>query len=372
MKFLYTVFIEQIKKMNIYFLICIAVLQTMGLLSLYSASYGTDGSSIFLFKQQLSWLVLSWLVFLCICYSNINLISKSIWPLYLINVICLILVFFIGEEAYSAKRWLNLGIFYYQPSETLKLILILLTAKQLSQRQMGQVLQMTDLIKLCIFIIPPVLMVFIQPDLGTAGIILLMISTLILFAGIEKKIFISLILIFTISVPLAWTFILKPYQKSRITSFIKPGADPQGTGYNVIQSKIAIGSGQVFGKGFKKGTQNKLQFLPERHTDFIFSVLSEEYGFLGSSFTLVLFFLIISFIFNMARQSRNRLNCYFCIGIGAFFLWHVTLNTAMTMGLFPVVGIPLPLLSYGGSHIITSMAFLGLVASIYRNKDLFQ
>ena len=371
MKLLYLFFFSQIKKINFYFLFYIVTLQALGLLSLYSAAYGADGENLFLFKQQLVWIVLSWTIFFIIFYSKISIISKAIWPLFWINVVALVLVPFFGKEVYSAKRWLDLGLFHFQPSETLKLILILLTAKKLSQRHLSHILNFKDLIKLFALVLPPIFLVFLQPDLGTAGIILLMIFTLVLFNGIEKKTLTGLFLIFLISGPLAWNVILKPYQKSRITSFIKPGEDPQGTGYNVIQSKIAIGSGQIFGKGFKKGTQNKLQFLPERHTDFIFSVLSEEYGFIGSSLTLVLFFLMISFIFKLAGQLRDRLSCYCCIGVGSFFLWHIVLNLAMTMGFFPVVGIPLPLFSYGGSHTLTAMAFLGIAASIHKNKDLF-
>ena len=371
MKFSYLFFLDQIKKINLYFLFYIVALQSLGLISLYSSTYGMGGDHLFIFRQQIIWIVISWFGFLFICYSKTFFISKIIWPLFWINMIALVLVFFLGKEIYNTKRWLDLGWFHYQPSETLKWTLILLVAKHLSQKPLDQILTFKDLIKLFVLILLPVFLIFLQPDLGTAGIILLMAVTLILFNGVEKKILISCLLIFVISLPLAWNFVLKPYQKSRITSFINPGKDPQGTGYNVIQSKIAIGSGQIFGKGFKKGTQNKLQFLPERHTDFIFSVLSEEYGFVGSSLTLALFFLLISYIFKLASQTRNRLDCYFCLGVGAFLLWHVVLNLAMTMGFFPVVGIPLPLFSYGGSHTLTTMAFLGLVASIHRNKDLF-
>ena len=371
MKHLYLFVFDEIKKINAYFFLCIIVLQTLGLISLYSAAYGTNGENLFLFKQQLIWLSLSWVVFFIFSYSPMALISRILWPLFWLQLVALILVLFFGKEVYNAKRWLDLGLFHYQASETLKLVLIFLVAKEISQKPLGQMLNFKDLIKFCVWTLPPVVLVLRQPDLGTAGIILLMIWTIFLFNGIDKKALISLFFVFLISVPITWNFILKPYQKERIISFIKPGEDPQGTGYNVIQSKIAIGSGQVFGKGFKQGTQNKLQFLPERHTDFIFSVLSEEYGFIGSALTLVLFFLIISFIFNLAGQTKDRLSCFLCIGIGSFLLWHTVLNLAMTMGLFPVVGIPLPLLSYGGSHLLTTMAFLGLAGSIHKNKDLF-
>ena len=355
------------KNVNLFFFLYILILQGIGLISLYSAVF----EDTFLFKQQLIWISISWAVFFLIYSLNTSIISKALWPLFWINLLALIAVHIFGKEIYGVKRWINLGFFYYQPSETLKLILTLITAKKISQRPFGQVFNFSELLRLIVFIIPPVALVLLQPDLGTAGIILIMITSLILFNGVEKKTLLGFFIVFLISAPLGWKYFLKPYQKARITSFIKPLDDPQGTGYNVIQSKIAIGSGQIFGKGWKKGTQNKLQFLPERHTDFIFSVLSEEYGFIGSVLTLFLFFLMISFIFNLAGETRDRLNCYFCIGAGSFLLWHVVLNLAMTMGLFPVVGIPLPLLSYGGSHTVTTMAFLGLVAGVYKNKDLF-
>ena len=356
-----------IKNANMFFISCILILQGLGLISLYSAVFG----DISLFKQQLVWIFISWIVFFFVYSINTSFISKVLWPLFYLNILALIAVYFFGKEVYSAKRWLDLGFFYYQPSETLKLILLLITAEKISQRPFGQEFYLLDLMKFIVFIIPPVVLVLLQPDLGTAGIILIMIVTLILFNGVEKRTLVALFLVLLVSAPLAWNFVLKPYQKSRITSFIKPLEDPQGTGYNVIQSKIAIGSGQIFGKGWKQGSQNKLQFLPERHTDFIFSVLSEEYGFVGSVFTLLSFFLVLFFIFNLARLTRERLNCYFCLAVGFFLLWHVTLNLAMTMGLFPVVGIPLPLMSYGGSHTVTTMAFLGVVAGIHKNKDLF-
>ena len=355
------------KSANLSFIFYILALQGIGLISLYSAAFG----DISLFKQQLVWLAISWSVFFFVYSLNGSIVSKVLWPLFWLNLLALIAVYLIGKEVYNVKRWLDMGFFHYQPSETLKLVLLLITAKKIAQRPFGQAFNFRELIKFMVFIIPPVVLVLLQPDLGTAGIILIMIVTLILFNGVEGKTLLGFFVVFLISAPLVWKHVLKPYQKARVTSFIDPLNDPQGTGYNVIQSKIAIGSGQIFGKGWKQGTQNKLQFLPERHTDFIFSVLSEEYGFMGSATAVLLFFLVIFFIFNLAKQTRDRLNCYFCLAVGSFLLWHVALNLAMTMGLFPVVGIPLPLLSYGGSHTVTTMAFLGLAGGIYKNKDLF-
>ena len=359
------------KKTGVTFLMLILMLQAIGLLTLYSATHGSYVENISLFKQQVLWLGLGWVVFFMMSHINHSLLFKSIWPFYILHIILLALTLIIGTEIFHTRRWINLGLFNYQPSETLKFILVLFTARQLSKRKLRTSFNLKDLLVYSSFIFIPILMVLKQPDLGTAGIILLILTVMILFNGIKKKIFFSLIVISFISFPIAWNFILKPYQKSRITTFLQPGKDPRGSGYNIIQSKVAIGSGQLFGKGFAKGTQNRLRFLPERHTDFIFSVLSEEYGLFGSTLTLVLFFLLIAYMFKLASISRTRLNCYFCIGSGSFFLWHVLLNIAMTMGLFPVVGAPLPLLSYGGSHILTSMAFLGLIASVNRKKDFF-
>ena len=359
--------LKTIRSLNGFFLLFILILQGVGLLCIYSASY----ERLYLFKQQMIWILLSWLVFLILSQIKSSFISKTLWPLFWIHILALFLVSFMGKEVYNSKRWLDLGFFNYQPSETLKWVLLLLTSKKIAQKPFGEPFDFMSLIPFFVFIMPPLLLVLLQPDLGTAGILFIMTGCLVLFQGLEKKTLLSFSILFIASLPLIWNFVLKPYQKSRVVSFIKPEKDPQGSGYNVIQSKIAIGSGQVFGKGFKQGTQNKLQFLPERHTDFIFSVLSEEYGFLGSSFILSLFLLMICYIFNLARMTRDRLSCYFCLSAGFFLLWHTLLNLAMTMGLFPVVGIPLPLLSYGGSHLLTTMAFLGICAGVHKDKDIF-
>jgi len=358
---------KTIKNFNVVFLLLILLLQGIGLISIYSASY----ERLYLFKQQIVWIVLSWLVFFIISQIKSSFLSKTLWPLFWIHIVVLLLVSFIGKEVYNSRRWLDLGFFNYQPSETLKLVLLLLTSRQIAQKPFGEPLSFTNLIPVFLFLAPALFLVLIQPDLGTAGILFIMTGGLILFQGLERKSFLAFFILFSASLPMLWSFVLKPYQKSRVISFIKPEKDPQGSGYNVIQSKVAIGSGQIYGKGFKQGTQNKLQFLPERHTDFIFSVLSEEYGFLGSSFVLSLFLALLFFIFNLARLTRDRLSCYFCLSAGFFILWHTLLNLAMTMGLFPVVGIPIPLLSYGGSHLLTTMAFLGLCAGVHKDKNLF-
>lgn len=363
---------DHFRKIRPDFLAIILLLQIIGLFALYSATAGAYSSNSHLFYRQGIWLLISWVVFFVIYSLHYRWFHKIAWFLYAMHLAFLILILFFGGRADTVNRWLNLGFVYYQPSETLKFALVLIVSSLLSRRKFKKPLSLKEFLQYSLIILLPVSLVMVQPDLGTAGLALLIAGSLMLFNRIQKKIFIVAILCFLSSLPLVWHFLLEPYQKSRVVSFIQPQKDSQGTGYNVIQSKIAIGSGRFYGKGFTKGTQHQLQFLPERHTDFIFSVISEEYGFFGSLITLGLFWILVFLILNSASTSKDRLSCYFCLGAAAFLFWHTFLNIAMTMGLFPVVGAPLPLISYGGSHILTTMAFLGLVASVNKRKEFFQ
>ena len=369
----WTLFIkDHLKKIKPDFLVAILLLQIIGLVALYSATRGAYSSNSHLFYRQLIWLFTGWIVFFGIYSMHYRLLYKMSWLLYGIHLIFLILTLISGVgSTHTVKRWLDLGFFKYQPSETLKFILVLVVAGQLAYRKFKHSLSLKELVQYGLIILLPVGLVLIQPDLGTAGIALLITGSLVLFNGIQKKVFIATLILFLLSLPFAWSFLLEPYQKDRVVSFLQPKKDSQGIGYNIIQSKIAIGSGRFYGKGFTQGTQNQLQFLPERHTDFIFSVISEEYGFFGSLITLGLFWILIFLVLTSAATAKDRLGCYLCLGTGAFLFWHSFLNMAMTMGLFPVLGAPLPLISYGGSHILTSMAFLGLVASVNKRKELF-
>lgn len=370
MKFL--IFIkDHFKKIKPDLLAAVLLLQIIGLLALYSATKGAYSSNSHLFYRQMLWLLGGWVVFFTAYSLHYRLLYKTGWFLYGIHIVFLIMTLMFQGPEDRVRRWLDFGFFKYQPSETLKLVLVLTVAGLLSRRRFKKSLSSTELFQYGLILLLPVSLVVIQPDLGTAGITLLVTGSLILFNGIQKKVFMTTLALFLLSLPFAWSFLLEPYQKNRVISFIQPKKDSQGIGYNVIQSKIAIGSGRFYGKGFTKGTQNQLQFLPERHTDFIFSVISEEYGFFGSLITLGLFWILIFLILTSASTSRDRLGCYLCLGAGAFFFFHTFLNMAMTMGLFPVLGAPLPLISYGGSHTLTAMAFLGLVASVNKRKELF-
>ncbi len=227
------------------------------------------------------------------------------------------------------------------------------------------------LLKPLILVFLPVLLIVLQPDLGTALITLIITGSVIIFSKVRRNILFFAILFIVGASPLAWNFVLKDYQKNRILTFISPGRDPKGLGYNSIQSRIAIGSGQALGKGFRKGTQSQLEFLPERHTDFIFSVLSEEHGFVGSFVTLLLFLFLIYMGFETAFQSRDKEGVFLCLSMGFYLFWHIFINMGMTMGLLPIVGIPLPLISYGGSSLLSAMVALGVISSVSRRRYLF-
>ena len=228
-----------------------------------------------------------------------------------------------------------------------------------------------ELVVPVLILIVPFLVTAKQPDLGTALLLLAIPSSMILFLKVKRNIFIGILTFSILFGYGAWDQFLKPYQRDRIKNFLNPNRDPQGTGYNSIQAKIAIGSGKVLGRGFQKGSQNQLQFLPEKHSDFIFCVLSEEYGLMGGLLTLGCFLILLFIILNIARNSKDRKGALICVGVTAFIFWHVFINVGMVTGLLPIVGIPLPFLSYGGSSMITFMAALGLVASVERRNYLF-
>ena len=360
-----------IKKLNWSLIITTITLIVIGLINLYSISHRAHSTTTHLFYLQLIWIALGLGVFLCVSFINYHFFTRSAYVLYIINFIFLVMVYFFGETFGGSKRWLDLGLFNYQPSETLKIILIFVLARVLSAKRSWRAITWPELIKPLVLVFTPFLFVLLQPDLGTALIIFIITGSLVIFAKVRRNILFVSVLIALSASPIAWNFMLKDYQKNRILTFISPGKDPRGSGYNTIQSKIAIGSGKLFGKGFQKGTQSQLDFLPEQHTDFIFSVLSEEHGFIGSIVTIALFLFLIVLGFHIAFQSKDKVGVFLSVGMAFYMFWHIFINIAMTMGLLPVVGLPLPLLSYGGSSMLTTMTALGVISSVSYRRYLF-
>ena len=344
-------------------------LHIIGIINLYSAAYSTDHLTR-VFKSQLIWIAIGWLCFLIVSKIDYKNLIKLSPLLYWVNLFALVLVLFVGKRIYGSRRWLDLGFFNYQPSESMKLFLLLFMASFLARRKL-QNLDFVDLLKPGLILGTPFLLTAKQPDLGTAILLLAIPSSMILFLKVKRKVLLTVLAILAISLPAAWNYTLKPYQKNRILNFLNPERDPRGTGYNSIQAKIAIGSGQVLGRGYRDGSQNQLQFLPERHSDFIFCVLSEEFGFIGGMLTLATFFLLLIIILNRARDCGDRAGALTCVGVAAFIFWHLIINIGMVAGLMPIVGVPLPLLSYGGSSMVTFMTALGIVASVGNRRFMF-
>lgn len=361
------------KKLDINLIIVILALNVIGLINLYSATHGPTSTDVAsLFVQQFMWLAVGWTVFLVVTLLDYAVVTRIAFLIYVLNLGAIIYVTFFGKVALGAQRWIDLGFFRYQPSETMKLALIMLMAKILSTRSsLGSGMGLKELAVPLMCLLVPFAFVVEQPDLGTAMMLAAIGGSMMIFAKIKKIIIATLITLCIIALPVAWKFVLHDYQKNRVLTFLSPTNDPRGTGYNSIQSKIAVGSGRFFGKGFMKGTQSQLEFLPERHTDFIYSVLSEEHGFVGSIAVVGLFCFLFLTGIRIAVNSRDKFGALLTVGVLCYVFWHMFVNIGMVIGLLPIVGVPLPLLSYGGSSMLTTMAGMGLISSVAYRRYLF-
>jgi rod shape determining protein RodA len=285
------------------------------------------------------------------------------WLLYFASVTLLIAVLVVGKRAFGSTRWIALpGGIHLQVSEFAKIAIILLVARALTELR-TDVLERRDLLKLAGLIVLPMALIAKEPDLGTALTYLPILAIGVFLAGMPWKYWLAIGVVAAIVVPIGFVS-LQGYQKARIVSFLDPERDPQGTGYQLIQSKIAVGAGGTWGKGVTKGSQTQLRFLPVPHTDFIFSAFAEEHGFIGVMLVLILYFVLLMQIVQNAQTAPDRAGMYICMGVGALLLFHILVNVGMVVGRMPVTGIPLPLMSYGGSSIWSTFLMLGLVNSV--------
>lgn len=287
--------------------------------------------------------------------------------LYGINLLMLIAVMFVGQSALGAQRWIQLGPITIQPSEFAKLIMIVSLAHLLDSRE-EKMKSIWDLLPVGAFVIVPFLLVLRQPDLGTSLVFLAILLGMVFVAGIDGKLLLKVFGTLVACLPVFWLF-LKDYQKSRLTIFIDPNVDPLGAGYHIIQSKIAIGSGQLFGKGLFGGTQSQLNFLPENHTDFIFAVIGEELGFVGSIVILALYLILLYRGVKTAQNARDKFGTLLAAGITSMMAFHVMVNVGMTIGIMPVTGIPLPFMSYGVSALTTNLISVGILLNIQSRRQ---
>lgn len=344
---------------------------SLGLGVLFSAvTAGEVQGLVVIFKKQMIWMGGGLAMIFSSFLFHYKFIDKGSIIIYFICVALLAAVLIFGRNAGGSTRWLALGPFTVQPSELMKLSLIIALASVYSTCVTEEGLGFHGLIKPVALLILPFLLILKQPDLGTAMLLLFIAASMTLFVNVQKKVFFSFAALAAGAAPLVWFFVLKAYQKARILTFLDPDRDPLGAGYHIIQSKIAIGSGMMSGKGYLKGTQNALSFLPEQHTDFILSVLAEEWGFVGCCVLLMLYFFFLLWGFNIAYGCRDMFGSILAFGITIMIFWQIFINIAMVMGLMPVVGVPLPLISYGGSSVITNMAGIGLLMNISMRRFL--
>lgn len=341
-------------------------LLTVGMINLYSASSGNH-----FFWSQLRNLGVTLTAFAI--FGWIIPIRKIQDYAYWFGIgvsIMLLIVLLLGRIAGGAQRWLSLGPIGIQPSEFAKLAIALIVARFFSQNQQPSAYRIRDLMSLIFFVGSIFTLIFLQPDFGTAGVCLLIAGIQLLFIRLDMRSIAIVLVSSPLVAAIGWQFLLRPYQKLRVLTLLNPSVDPLNTGYNSLQSLIAVGSGGVFGKGFMQGTQAQLKFLPERHTDFVFSVLAEEHGFWGGAIIFACFGLLTFIALESARSAKDTFSSLLAVGIAAFLFVEFTINIAMVMGLFPVVGLPLPFFSYGGSLLLTICVSLGLLVSINRNNRI--
>ncbi|MGE0615298.1 MAG: rod shape-determining protein RodA [Bacteriovoracia bacterium] len=361
---------EEFKKFNWTLLVLELLLFGIGLWNLISAtSQGVH--YVALYRTQLMWFGVGIGLTGIVLLVHYSTIARLGYAIYFANLLLLVGVLFFGRSSLGAKRWLGFGGFNIQPSEIMKVSLVICLAKYFESDRVIGGYRLKDMALPSLLTAIPAFLIMLQPDLGTAMILLLTFGSMMLFIRISPRTILVLAVCGMIAIPAAYQFGLKPYQRQRIHTFIDPMSDPKGAGYNSIQSMIAVGSGSLFGKGYKKGTQSQLQFLPEHHTDFIFSVFSEEHGFVGS---LILVLLYIIFLLNglaVAYQSNDKFGLLLAFGINCIFFWHVFINMGMVMGILPIVGVPLPFLSYGGSSLITAMIGVAILLNVANKKFMF-
>ena len=345
-------------------LIIVFLCMFIGIVNVFSTGTNAGGvEQTPLFLKQIQWMAIGMLLMLLMLSINYHTITRYAYAIYIIVIILLIVISLFGYHARGSQRWLSIFGFSMQPSEFMKLAIILALVKFFDDNEKIENYSFRDLWKPALIVAVPFILILKQPDLGTAIVIGLVFISMLLMVGIKKFEFLVISGMSAVIMPFLW-FLLKNYQKERVMTFLDPERDPFGSGYHIIQSVIAVGSGKFFGKGFMQGTQTQLKFLPEQQTDFIFSVFAEEWGFLGVAF---LIFLLLGLIFtslNIARRSKDFPGTLLAFGITALIFWETFINIAMVIGILPVVGIPLPFMSYGGSSIVMMFMCVGLLINI--------
>jgi len=343
----------------------------IGVLNIYSTGFSSAEGNVPLYLKQIQWIALGLIFMMFVFFVDYRVIIEYAYIIYGVTIVLLILVFVVGYTSHGSQRWLGGGFFAFQPSELMKVVIIITLARYFDNHKSNESYKLKELLIPLMIVLVPFLMILKQPDLGTALMLILIFVSIVFFMGVEKKSLIAAVTSVLVLLPIAWHF-LKDYQKERLITFLNPEEDPLGAGYHILQSIIAIGSGEIFGKGFLSGSQTQLKFLPEQQTDFIFSVFAEEWGFAGGVILIVLFMIIILWGLKIALQARDLLGTITAFGVTAFIAWEFFINIGMVLGILPVVGIPLPFFSYGGSAMLSLMAAVGLLINVSARRFILQ
>ncbi len=361
---------DELKRFNWTLIILEILIFAVGIWNMFSAT-ALDPTIKNLHKIQLVWFGIGLVATTLILLVHYSVFSRFAYALYFINLLMLVAVLFVGRSSLGAKRWLTLGGFSLQPSEFMKIGAVIALAKFFENDRSVTGYGFKELLIPFFLVVIPMALIMLQPDLGTALILLLAFGSMALFVGLRRKTMLIVVAAVLFSAPLVYRYGLKPYQRLRIITFLDPTSDPRGAGYNSLQSMIAVGSGKLLGRGYKQGTQSKLNFLPEHHTDFAFSVFSEEHGFVGCVLLMSLYLIFLFQGLSVAYQSNDKFAAILSVGILSLFFWQFFINMGMVMGILPIVGVPLPLFSYGGSSLITSMIAIAILSNIANKKFMF-
>lgn len=363
---------ENFKKYDFSFFGISLAIFIVGIINLYSATHAQGvGPEEGLYKTQILWYFLSIIVGIGFSFIQPKNLFKVAWLIYLLNVVVLVLVLVVGHTGMGATRWIGVGPLKVQPSEFTKLTMVMVLARWYSKADPEQEIGFRQLVLPLMIVFIPAILIIIQPDLGTGLLVLLIFFAITFYKRLKWKTIAIIGIFAVVGAGLVYEFGLRDYQRKRITTFIDPEFDAKGSGYNAIQSKIAIGSGQFFGKGFRRSSQGALSYLPENHTDFIFAIYNEEHGFLGSIFLISLYLMLFYRLIWLATSVNKMFDSILVVGVLSIFFWHTFINMAMVSGLLPIVGIPLPLMSYGGSNLLTFGMSLGIVTSVSNSRIMF-
>ncbi len=358
---------ERLGKVNYNLIITAILIFAFGIVALYSAD---NGSWLPWAKKQLIYFIMFMPALFVITLININFWFKTSYFLYICSLLSLILVGVIGHKSMGATRWINLGFMRVQPAEIMQICIILALAKYFHNKDLIEIKQNKTLIVPTIIMIIPTILVLKQPSLGTALLLIAITTTIFFCSGVQLWKFMLCLLLIVSTSPIIWKYGIKDYQKQRVLTFLNPTADPLKSGYNITQSKIAIGSGGLNGKGFLNGTQGQLEFLPEKHTDFIFTIIAEEFGFLGVLILVILYLVMFCILIYMVTKNQNNFGRIIIMGVFTNLFFHFFINIGMITGILPIVGMPLPLLSYGGSITSSTLISLGFVLNADINRNV--